>query len=63
MARIKKEGEFINCKVRQDVVDRLNAYSEKSMIPKTSIVEKALEEYLDRMDDKINERQSADDAE
>ena len=61
MARLKKEGEFINCKVRQDVVDRLNAYSEKSMIPKTSIVEKALEEYLDRMNDNADRKCPTDD--
>lgn len=48
MARAKKNGEFVNCKVRQDIADRLNAYSEKTMIPKTAIVEKAIEEYLNR---------------
>lgn len=48
MARPKKDGDFVNCKVRQEVFDRLNKYSEDSMIPKTSIVEKAIEEYLDK---------------
>lgn len=44
----KKDGEFVNVKVRQDIADRLNQYSRESMIPKTAIVEKAVEEYLDR---------------
>lgn len=48
MARAKKDGDFVNCKVRQDIFDRLNQYAETTMIPKTSIVEKAIEEYLDR---------------
>lgn len=50
MARAKKDGEFINCKIRQDVVDRLNQYAEESMISKTNIVERAIEEYLDKVD-------------
>jgi len=29
--------------------ERLDAYSEKSMIPKTKIVEKATEEYLNKV--------------
>ncbi len=48
MARTKKNGEFVNCKIRQDIADRLNTYSKKTMIPKTAIVEKAIEEYLDK---------------
>ena len=48
MARAKKDGDFVNCKVRQDIFDRLNQYAKTTMIPKTSIVEKAIEEYLDR---------------
>lgn len=48
MARAKKNGEFVNCKIRQDIADRLNAYSEETMIPKTAVVEKAIEEYLNK---------------
>ena len=36
MPRPKKDGKVINYYVRRDLVDRLDAYSEKSMIPKTS---------------------------
>lgn len=50
MARAKKNGEFVNCKVRQGIADKLNAYSEKTMIPKTAIVEKAIEEYLNKIE-------------
>ena len=48
MARAKKDGEFINCKIRKDIARRLNTYSEYSMIPKTAIIERAIEEYLDK---------------
>ncbi len=48
MARERKDGEFVNVKVRQDIADRLNQYTKESMIPKTALVEKAIEEYLDR---------------
>lgn len=47
MPRPKKDGKVINYYVRKDLVDRLEAYSEKTMIPKTSIVEAALQNYLD----------------
>lgn len=51
---MKKEGEYINCKIRKDIYDKLSEYSNYSMIPKTALVERALEEYLDKMmpDDK-----------
>ena len=48
MARERKDGEFVNVKVRQDIADRLNQYTKESMIPKTALVEKAIEEYLDK---------------
>ena len=46
MPRPKKDGEFFNCYLRKDLMDMLNKYSEESGIPKTTIVEKALDEYL-----------------
>ena len=48
MPRAKKDGDYLNCKIRQDIYDKLTVYSEYSMVPKTSLVEKALEEYLDK---------------
>jgi len=49
MPRAKKEGNYINCKIKQELFDKLSMYSVYSMVPKTSIVERALEEYLDRV--------------
>lgn len=46
MARAKKDGHFLNCYIKQKVWEDLDRYSKNSMIPKTSLVEKALEEYL-----------------
>lgn len=52
MARAKKEGSFINCKVKQDLYERMSVYSEKSGVPKTTLVEMALTDYLDKVDTK-----------
>ena len=49
MSRPKKDGKFINAYVRKDIADRVDAYSEESLIPKTAIIEIALEEYLDKV--------------
>ena len=49
MSRPKKEGKFINAYVRKDIADRVDAYSEASLIPKTAILEMALQEYLDKV--------------
>lgn len=46
MPREVKSGVFINCKVSTEIVDMLNAYSKQTRIPKTAIVEMALEQYL-----------------
>ena len=35
------------------LLERLNAYSEQSMVPKTKILEKALAEYLDKVDNTV----------
>ncbi len=49
MSRPRKDGKFINAYVKKDIVDRVDAYSEESRIPKTAILEVALEEYLDKV--------------
>lgn len=49
MPRKPKPGEFINCKVSIDLIQKMNAYSEATRIPKTAIVEMALEEYLKKV--------------
>ena len=59
MPRIPKPGEFFNCKLSQELVDKLNAYAEKTRLPKTVIVELALEEYFQKVmpETKETERQ------
>ena len=50
MARPKvKDSEARSFRIRKDLGARLDAYSEYSHIPKTVIVELALEEYLNKV--------------
>ena len=50
MARPKvKDSKSQAFRLRADISKRLAEYSEVSHIPKTAIVELALEEYLDKM--------------
>ena len=42
-----KNTECTSFSLNKDVLARLNAYSEHSMVAKTKIVEKAITEYLD----------------
>ena len=52
MPRQKKDGHFLNCYIRVDIFDRLVKYCDDTSIPKTAVVEKALDKYLDLvMDD------------
>jgi predicted DNA-binding protein len=50
MARPRKEGSYLNAKLPTEIIERVSAYSEKTRIPKTAIVEMALKEYLDKVD-------------
>ena len=50
MARPKtKDAEARSFRIRKDLGIRLDEYSERSHIPKTVIVELALEEYLNKV--------------
>ena len=49
MARQKKDGQFLNCYMRKDLYDRVEKYCNETMIPKTAIVEKAVQEYMDKV--------------
>lgn len=50
MARPKtKDAEARSFRIRRDLGTRLDDYSERSHIPKTAIVELALEEYLNKV--------------
>ncbi len=48
MSMPAKEGKFMNFKLDLKIVEQLEQYSKETMIPKTRIVEKALQEYFDR---------------
>ncbi len=56
MAREKKDGHFINCYIKQELWDEITRVSKTTMIPKTAIVEKALEEYFEKMNMKAGTR-------
>lgn len=47
MPRAKKDGHFLSCYVLKEVYDALTEYSESTMIPKTSLLEKALMEFFE----------------
>lgn len=50
MARNKtKDSDAVSFRIRKDISERLSDYSESSHIPKTAIVEMALEEYLSKV--------------
>ncbi len=49
MARAKKDGQFLNCYVRKEIFERLTRYSDNTLLPKTAVVEKALEKYLNEV--------------
>ena len=46
MAREKKDGKMTNFYLEKEVIELLEKYSEETGIPKTTIVEKAIKEYL-----------------
>ena len=47
MARTKvKNSEARSFRIRKDIGERLDKYSDESRIPRTAIVEMALEKYL-----------------
>ena len=47
MARPKtKESEPMSFRLRKDLYDKLTLYSDETMIPKTRVIEKALDEYF-----------------
>jgi len=50
----KKESISQTFKMRADLVERLDAYRKETGVSKTFAVEKALEKYLDEMQEKAN---------
>ncbi len=47
MARRKIDSEARTFRIRKDTIAKLNAYSEKTCIPMTAIVNMGLEMYLE----------------
>lgn len=50
MARSRKEYKALNINLRADIWDRLDAFSQNWGQSKTVAVEKALSQYLDKME-------------
>ena len=48
MPRQKKDGKYINIYMQRSLVKAVERYPEETMIPKTVILEKAVQEYLKR---------------
>ena len=56
MPRTKKDGKFLNCYVDKEILEKLERYCGKTSIPKTSVVEKALSQYLMQFEEKIKQK-------
>lgn len=50
--RAKKEYVPTAIKLRADIAERLDQYKERTGVNKTFVIEKAVERYLDRMEQK-----------
>ena len=60
MPRPKKEGQFFNCYIRQELWEELDRFSQESHIPKTTIVEDALEEYFKKKKNTTSDKEDND---
>ena len=49
MARPRKDGKFLNIKIPMDLYDRVTEYATNMKLSKTSILELALTEYLNKV--------------
>jgi hypothetical protein len=52
MARPRKDGKFLNVKIPMDLYNRVTEYADSTKLSKTSILELALTEYLDKVSPK-----------
>ena len=48
MPRAKKAGKFVNVYMEKSIAEAADKYSEETGIPKTKVIENALEEYLEK---------------
>lgn len=56
MAREKKDGKMTNFYLEKEVVELLEKYSEETGIPKTTIVEKAIRNFLTSQKNTLQQR-------
>ena len=56
MPRAKKDGKFLNCYVDRKIIEKLELYCDETGIPKTSVVEKALGQYLMQFEALLNKK-------
>ena len=54
MPRQKKEYSPVSLKMDKTVFERLQAYSDESGVPKTTIIERAITRYLDEKEKEAN---------
>lgn len=52
MPRAKKDGRFVNVYMEKSIADAADRYSKETGVPKTKVIEKALEEYLAKQNNK-----------
>ena len=48
MPRAKKDGKYVNIYMDQAISDAMDAYSAKTHIPKTAIIEEGVKLYLEK---------------
>lgn len=54
MAKLKtKDSKVTSFSLDVKVLDRMDNYSRKTFVPKTRIIEQAVTEYLDRMEESM----------
>ena len=56
MPRAKKDGKILNCYVDRKIFEKLEQYCNETGIPKTSVVEKALGQYLTQFEALMNKK-------
>ena len=54
MAKAKKDGDYLHCYIKSDIMTELNAYVEETGYSKTVAVEKAIRMFLDSQKPKEN---------
>ena len=55
MARPKKDGTYLNCKIETSVAKDLDKYCQETGLSKTVTVEKALKEYFSEKKSKVRQ--------